>query len=117
MKNLSAFAATSIQVSEGVMTSNYYAHMSKAIFDVVDHEVKILYTERNAADEYYKHCWWLRPAHGFFDVMNNRFRSTTSEKSTEQDFLNECRSLVFEYCNDSRLQRVKPLHYQRKYRV
>ena len=35
------------------------------------------------------------------DVMNNRFRLTTSEKLTQQDFLNECRSLVFEYRNDS----------------
>jgi len=86
---------------QGVMTTNYYAHMSKAVLDAVDHEVKILYTERNAAAEYYKHCWWQWPANEFFDVMNNRFRLTTSEKSTQQDFLDECRSLVFEYRNDS----------------
>ena len=86
---------------QGVMTTNYYAHMSKAVLDAVDHEVKILYTERNASAEYYKHCWWQWPANEFFDVMNNRFRLTTSEKSTQQDFLDECRSLVFEYRNDS----------------
>jgi hypothetical protein len=33
--------------------------------------------------------------------MNNHFRLTTSEKSTQQDFLDECRTLVCEYRNDS----------------
>ena len=51
---------------QGVMTTNYYAHMSKAVLDAVDHEVKkILYTERNASAEYYKHCWWQWPANDF----------------------------------------------------
>ena len=50
---------------QGVMTTNYYAHMSKAVLDAVDHEVKILYTERNASVVYYKHCWWQWPENEF----------------------------------------------------
>ena len=37
----------------------------------------------------------------FVHVMNNRFRSTNAEKSVQQDFLDECKKLTFEYWTDS----------------
>jgi len=86
---------------QGVYTTNFYAHMSKAVLDAVDHEVKQLYVERNEPRSYKKNCWWSWPAHEFFHVMNNRFRLTTQEKSVTQDFLDECKKLVFEYRADS----------------
>ena len=75
--------------------------MSKAVLDAVDHSVKQLYFERNEPQTYVKNCWWSWPAHEFFHVMNNRFRLTTQEKSVTQDFLDECKKLIFEYRADS----------------
>jgi hypothetical protein len=86
---------------QGVFTTNFYAHMSKAVLDAVDHSVKQLYFERNEPQTYVKNCWWSWPAHEFFHVMNNRFRLTTQEKSVTQDFLDECKKLIFEYRADS----------------
>ncbi len=37
----------------------------------------------------------------FVHVMNNRFRLTNAEKSVQQDFLDECKNLTFEYRTDS----------------
>ena len=37
----------------------------------------------------------------FVHVMNNRFRLTNAEKSVQQDFLDECKKLTFEYRTDS----------------
>ena len=51
---------------QGVYTTNFYAHMSKAVLDAVDHEVKQLYVERNEPRSYKKNCWWSWPAHEFF---------------------------------------------------
>ena len=42
---------------QGVYTTNFYAHMSKAVLDAVDHEVKQLYVERNDPRSYKKNCW------------------------------------------------------------
>jgi hypothetical protein len=86
---------------QGVLTTNFYAHMSKGVIDAVNHEVKQLYIENEEADGFVKNCWWNWPAMEFFHVMNNRFRLTTAEKSVQQDFLDECKKLTFEYRTDS----------------
>jgi len=59
---------------QGVLTTNFYAHMSKGVIDAVNHEVKQLYIENEEADGFVKNCWWNWPAMEFFHVMNNRFR-------------------------------------------
>ena len=51
---------------QGVFTTNFNAHMSKAVLDAVDHSVKQLYFERNEPQTYVKNCWWSWPAHEFF---------------------------------------------------
>ena len=41
---------------QGVMTTNFYAHMSKGVLEAVDHEVKQLFIEHHKEEDFFKHC-------------------------------------------------------------